>query len=110
MADEPENHTIRLLREMREETSTRFGEMDRRFGETDRRFDEMRVENQRQHTETRQQLGTVLETVLEMAKAVNAIHGDVGDLRRGQKIIENELRGLRGRVERIEDRLDLAKA
>jgi len=30
MADEPENHTLRLLREMREETNHRFDEMNRR--------------------------------------------------------------------------------
>jgi hypothetical protein len=47
MADDPENHTLRLLREMREE-------------------------NLRLHSETREQLGKVLETVIAMAKTVNA--------------------------------------
>jgi DNA anti-recombination protein RmuC len=52
MADEPENHTLRLLREMREETNRRFDEMreeaNRRFNEiregTNHRFDGMREE------------------------------------------------------------------
>ena len=68
----------------------------------------MRDENQRQHAETRAQFSLqfsqVLETVLAISKAVNAMHADLRDLRRGQSIIETELRGLRGRVERLEDR------
>jgi hypothetical protein len=95
MADEPDNHTLRLLREMREEMN--------------RRFDTLSNENMSLHAQTRAELASVLGTVVETAKAVNVIHAGLDETIRGQKIIENELRGLRGRVERIEDRLDPVK-
>ncbi len=38
------------------------------------------------------------------AIAVNAMHEDLRDLRRGQKLVATEMRGLRGRIERLEDR------
>jgi methyl-accepting chemotaxis protein len=105
MSDEPESHTLRLLREMREENAAfraevnaRFEQVDRRFEQMDRRFDEMQA-----------QFATVLQTVVDMAKAVNIVHEDMAELRTGQKIIETELRGLRGRVERIEDKLERAQ-
>jgi septal ring factor EnvC (AmiA/AmiB activator) len=105
MTDDPENHTLRLLREMREENAAfraevnaRFEQVDRRFEQVDRRFDEMQG-----------QFATVLQTVVDIAKAVNIVHEDVAELRVGQKIVETELRGLRGRVERVEDKLERAK-
>lgn len=105
MSDEPENQTLRLLREMREENAAfraevngRFEQVNTRFEQMDRRFDEMQG-----------QFATVLQTVVDIAKAVNIVHEDVAELRVGQKIIEAELRGLRGRVERVEDKLERAK-
>jgi len=93
MADEPENHTIRLLREMREETNRRFDEMrtetnrrfdemreenaafrketGERFAENEQRHAETRAENDQRHAETREQLGHVLSAVVAMAKTVN---------------------------------------
>ena len=110
MSDDPENHTLRLLREMREENAAfraevnaRFEQVDAarvdaRFEQVDRRFDEMQG-----------QFAIVLQTVVDIAKAVNIVHEDVAELRVGQKIVETELRGLRGRVERVEDKLERAK-
>ena len=41
MADEPENHTIRLLRELRDEMRVEFAMIGKRFEKVDTRFDEM---------------------------------------------------------------------
>ncbi len=65
---------------------------------------EMRAENERRHSETREEFRQVLETAVAISKAVNAMHDDLRDLRRGQKTVETEMCGLRGRIERIEDR------
>ena len=65
MADEPENHTLRLLREMREENL-------RLHAGTRELVTGVREENLRTHAETREQLTFVLETVVGMAKTVNA--------------------------------------
>ncbi len=98
MTDELENHTLRLLREMREENAAFRAEVNARFEQVDGRFDEMQG-----------QFATVLQTVVDIAKAVNIVHEDVAELRVGQKIVETELRGLRGRVERVEDKLERAR-
>ncbi len=84
MADETENLTIRLLQEMRKEIGARFDGVDSRL-------DELSV------------------AVAVLSADLKTIKEDSGDLRRGQKIIETELRALRGRVERIEDKLDPVK-
>ncbi len=75
MADEPENLTLRLLREMREE-------------------------NLRLHQETREQLGQVLETVVEMAKTVNATAEAVGELSGRAETIEGRLNIVDSRIEK----------
>ncbi|MCP5088850.1 MAG: hypothetical protein GY952_18855 [Rhodobacteraceae bacterium] len=41
MADDTENHTIKLLQEMRREMSDRFDAVDRKFDAVDARFDEI---------------------------------------------------------------------
>ena len=41
MADEPENHTIRLLRELRDEMRVEFAMIAKRFKEVDQRFDDV---------------------------------------------------------------------
>ncbi len=136
MADEPENHTLRLLREMREDNERLHAQArednerqhaqmredaERRHAQMREDFDGLRADNERQHAQTREyydrqhaqtraDLATVLETVQEMAKSVNAMHAGLSDLRRGQRILESEMRALRGRVERIEDELDPVKA
>ena len=39
MADDPENHTIKLLQEMRRELNARFDKVDTRFDDVDLRID-----------------------------------------------------------------------
>jgi hypothetical protein len=41
MADEPENYTIRLLRELRDEMRVEFAMIAKRFEKVDERFDDM---------------------------------------------------------------------
>jgi hypothetical protein len=41
MAEEPENHTIRLLRELRDEMRVEFAMVGKRFEKVDGRFDDM---------------------------------------------------------------------
>lgn len=41
MAEDPENHTIKLLQEMRREINGRFDKVDERFAKIDDRFDEV---------------------------------------------------------------------
>lgn len=43
MADNTENHTIQLLREMRKEMKDGFAKVDERFDEVDERFDEVNL-------------------------------------------------------------------
>ena len=40
MADEPESHTIRLLRELRDEMRVEFAMIAKRFEKVDERFDD----------------------------------------------------------------------
>ena len=41
MSEEPENHTIRLLRELRDEMRVEFAMIGKRFEKVDERFDDM---------------------------------------------------------------------
>ncbi len=41
MVEEPENHTIRLLRELRDEMRVEFAMIAKRFQKVDERFDDM---------------------------------------------------------------------
>ncbi len=85
MADEPENHTLRLLHEMREE-------------------------NLRMHGETCVQLALVLETVVEMTKTVNATAEAATEMNGRMEIIEGRLNIVDGRLARIEKHTGLVKA
>jgi hypothetical protein len=82
MAEEPENHTLRLLREMREEAN-------RRFEETNGRFDALEAAAAARHKElsveiaamradqhrTNEILGKVAETQRNHGARLNAIDG-----------------------------------
>jgi hypothetical protein len=110
MSEEPENHTLHPLREMGEENAAFRAEMNARF-------EKMRAENLRLRAEARTLLTSVLETAAGIAKGVNTVHKaaaaskeDVSGQRAGQKIVEAELRALRGRVERLEDDRERAQA
>jgi chromosome segregation ATPase len=133
-----ENHTIRLLQEMRGEFRTEMSDMrtemremraeqsqfrqetERRFDGVDRRFDtlEQRVGS------LDQRVGTLEPAVLKVIDAVTAIaktqdqhtallmtHSEkLTEIQRAQNVMEKDMRGIRGRVERIEDHIGLVKA
>jgi hypothetical protein len=99
MADEPENHTLRLLREMRDEAlafrkevNTRFDGidqrfdgvdqrldgMDRRFDGVDRRLSEMEISlaaTRADQHRTNELLETVVETQKNQGARLNVIEG-----------------------------------
>jgi hypothetical protein len=114
MADEPENHTLWLLREMREENLRFHAETREQLGgmraDNEQRFAGMREENLRVHTETRGQLALVLETVVDMAKTVNTTAEAVTELNGRVEIIEGRLNIVDGRLARIEKHTGLVKA
>jgi hypothetical protein len=91
MADEPENHTLRLLREMREETNRRLDEMreetnrrlDEMREETNRRFGEMREEANRRFGEMRVEMGEIraqTNLIPRLAVDVAGLRGNVAEL------------------------------
>jgi hypothetical protein len=92
MADEPENHTLRLLREMRDEAvafrkevNTRFDGVDQRLDAMDQRFDgadqrlsgievSLAAARADQHR-TNELLETVAETQKNQGARLNVIEG-----------------------------------
>ncbi|MBC8049808.1 MAG: hypothetical protein H7X92_06645 [Chitinophagales bacterium] len=99
MTDEPENHTLALLREMRAENATRHEQVQMQIAQLHALTQAQFAQTQAQFGQTQEQIKTLAETALDTLHAVR-------DLKRGQTVIEMDLRGIRGRVERIEDRLD----
>jgi chromosome segregation ATPase len=118
MSDEPENHTLALLREMRAENSARheqvqaqfmqvqaqFSQMQTQFSQIknymDERFEQLYTLTQGQFGQTQAQIKTLAETALDTLRGVrNLAHRDA--------VVEAELKALRTRVERIEDKLAL---
>jgi hypothetical protein len=81
MADEPENHTLRLLREMRDdikEIKQRFGDVDRRFDALQTSHNELAVEAAAMRTDqhrTNELLETVAKTQQNQGARLNAIDG-----------------------------------
>ncbi len=104
-----ENHTIRLLQEMRAEMDVRFNSIDVRFNSL-----ELRV------AALDQRLGGLEPAMLKVIDAVTAIaktqeqHTSIlmthTEIQRAQNVMEKDMRGIRGRVERIEDHIGLVKA
>lgn len=92
MADEPENHTIRLLQEMRAEMRVRFDKSDTAIAELQGTVTELQVAV----AATRADLGIVKD--------------DVGALKESAQIIEHDISGIKMRVERIERHTGLVKA
>jgi hypothetical protein len=74
---QPENHTLRLLREMREE-------------------------NARLHAETREQLGKALDALVEVARSVNTTAEAAVDPGERLGIVEARLNTIDARLARIE--------
>ncbi len=123
-----ESHTIRLLQEMRGDMAEFRQEVR---GEIAEFRQEVRAEiaEFRQVTEQRfdsleQRVGVLEPAVLNIVGAVTAIaktqeqhtalllaHNEkLLDIQRSQNVMEKDLRGIRGRVERIEDRIGIVEA
>jgi hypothetical protein len=111
MAEEPDNHTLRLLREMREETNRRFDEMRE---ETNRRFDGMREDTNRRFDEMRDEAAAFRKEVSVSVAAMRA------DQHRTNEILETiaetqqnhgtRLNAIEGRLALIEKHTGLVKA
>jgi len=119
-----ENHTIRLLQEMRGEFRTEMSEMRSEMAqfrqETRQRFDSM----EQQIGSVDRRVGILEPAVLKVIDAVTAIaktqeqhtalfmthSGMLTEIQRAQNVMEKDMRGIRGRVERIEDHIGLVKA
>ena len=115
-----ENHTIRLLQEMRAEMDARFNSIDERFNGVDVRFNSLEL----QVYALDQRLGGLEPAMLKVIDAVTAIaktqeqhtallmtHTEkLTEIQRAQNVMEKDMRGIRGRVERIEDHIGLVKA
>ncbi len=92
MSNEPENHTLTLLREMRAESAERHEQVHTQIAQ-------LHALTQAQFAQTQGHIKTLAETALDTLNAMR-------EMKSGQQVIEMDLRGIRGRVERIEDRLD----
>lgn len=99
MSEEPENHTIRLLQEMRAEMRERFDKVDERFEEIDKRFEQI----DKRFDKIDSDVAQLSETSGKTIDAVLALSKNAEELKETSAIIE-------GRLVRIEKRLDLVKA
>jgi hypothetical protein len=112
-----ESHTIRLLQEMR-------GEMAEFRQEIRADVAELRQEVTQFRQETERRLGVLEPAVVNIIGAVTAVaktqeqhtalllaHNEkLVEIQRTQNVMEKDMRGIRGRVERIEDHIGLVKA
>jgi phosphoenolpyruvate-protein kinase (PTS system EI component) len=108
-----QNHTIRVLQEMRGEMAEFRQEVRQRFDAVDRRFDTL------EH-----RIGVIEPAVLKVIDAATVVaktqeqhtgllmaHSEkLTEIHRAQNVMEKDMRGIRGRVERIEDHIGLVKA
>jgi chromosome segregation ATPase len=104
--DEPENHTIRLLKEMRADMNRRFDAIDGRLGALERRMDASEGRDAafaKAIQDLTENAKTVIDGVTALAKGVEI-------LREGQGNIEHDLRGIKMRIERIEKHTGLVQA
>ena len=112
-----ESHTIRLLQEMR-------GEMAEFRQEVRGEIAEFRQEMTGFKQETERRFNVLEPAVVNLVGAVTAIaktqeqhtalllaHNEkLVEIQRTQNVMEKDMRGIRGRVERIEDHIGLVKA
>lgn len=99
MTDEPENLTLRLLREMREENAS-FRE------EVRQGFQELNIAV----AATWADLAIVKDDVAVLKKDVAVLKSDVSALKESVRIIEHDISGIKMRIERIERHTGLVKA
>lgn len=96
MADEPENLTLKLLREMREENASFREEVRQGFQEVHSKMDAGFLELNIALAATRADLAIVKD--------------DVSALKESVRIIEHDISGIKMRVERIERHTGLIQA
>ncbi len=104
--DNVESHTIRLLQEMRGEMSEFRQEMTGFRQDTERRFNVL-------EPAAVNLIGTVtaIAKTQEQHTALLLAHNEkLVEIQRAQNVMEKDMRGIRGRVERIEDHIGLVKA
>jgi hypothetical protein len=108
--DNVESHTIRLLQEMR-------GEMAEFRQEVRAEIAEFRQETERRFNVLEPAVVNLIGAVTAIAKtqeqhtALLIAHNEkLVEIQRTQNVMEKDMRGIRGRVERIEDHIGLVKA
>jgi hypothetical protein len=105
MADDIENHTLRLLQEMRTEMRQGFARVDERFTAVDQRLD--KLESRAQSLETRQlsvegSLSKVIDAVTEIAKVQERHSRSLAELVEAGRITGGRLNALEARLGRVE--------
>jgi len=118
--DNVENHTIRLLQEMRGE----MAEFRQEFTGFKQEMTGFKAEMIEFRQETVRRFNVLEPAVVNLVGAVTAIaktqeqhtalllaHNEkLVEIQRTQNVMEKDMRGIRGRVERIEDHIGLVKA
>ncbi len=118
--DNVENHTIRLLQEMRGE----MAEFRQEFTGFKQEMTGFKAEMIEFRQETERRFNVLEPAVVNLVGAVTAIaktqeqhtalllaHNEkLVEIQRTQNVMEKDMRGIRGRVERIEDHIGLVKA
>ena len=99
MTDEPENLTLKLLREMRAEMREGF---EKAFSE----LGEVRTEQQAM----RQELAAIKSGQNEIAVEVAVLGANMRDVKETLNIIEHDISAMKLRIERIERHTELVKA
>lgn len=106
MSEEPENHTIRLLQEMRAEMRERFDKVDERFEEIDKRFEQI----DKRFDKIDSDVAQLSETSGKTIDAVLALSKDVEQVKETSSLVDARLNTIDGRLARIERHTGLVKA
>ena len=122
--DNVESHTIRLLQEMRGEMAEFRQEVRAEIAEFRQEMTGFKAEMIGFRQETERRFNVLEPAVVNLIGAVTAIaktqeqhtallltHNEkLVEIQRTQNVMEKDMRGIRGRVERIEDHIGLVKA
>ncbi len=113
MSEEPENHTLHLLREMRDEMRQRFDGLDSRLD---------RLEQRQEHIEQRQdrmeqrleEHGSLLVKIIDAVTSIAAVQEQqsalLSEMVDRERITAGRLNAVEARLGRIEGKLGLALA
>ncbi len=117
MTDEPENHTLRVLREMREENAGFREEVRQGFREVHQEAADFRAEvndrSSRLEAESRSQsetLGKVIDAVTKIATVQEQHSGHLARIERTQQSHGARLNIIDGRLAELEAHVGLVKA